>query len=352
MSILWLTVFLLCCFGVQLCEPPDWPRCFPSVSGLSGGTPACCGAPCERLQCWCSPEGPRWHDVPACSCSHGPPGRGGVAGQYRGTLRLSHICCFFFSHLWFFSLSHLKATCTDISLSWQDREGATALHFAASRGHYCILETLLHMGSKVIKDYWGGTPLHDAAENGELEARLIVFICPLVSVVTVCVQSKEAFVINCCLCFSSLSAAKSCCPIMQTPQTVTLMGSQQQIWQPTTDTTNVPDISVPWRKTWAFSFSLTLGVVLQTFLVLNLSLCQHCPAVYSGMKIKAYLGSMVNSKHLEGLEASLSHFLICDMYFRQVRHVPLQLCCLPLSLIALLSVLKGLRKWRMMAFVF
>ncbi|XP_072246214.1 espin-like protein [Leuresthes tenuis] len=60
-------------------------------------------------------------------------------------------------------------TCTDVDLSCQDREGATALHFAASRGHYCILEKLLHMGSKVIKDYWGGTPLHDAAENGELE---------------------------------------------------------------------------------------------------------------------------------------------------------------------------------------
>ncbi|XP_056270169.1 espin-like protein isoform X1 [Pseudoliparis swirei] len=60
-------------------------------------------------------------------------------------------------------------TCTDVSLSCQDRDGATALHFAASRGHYCILERLLQKGSKVIKDYWGGTPLHDAAENGELE---------------------------------------------------------------------------------------------------------------------------------------------------------------------------------------
>ncbi|KAF3691285.1 Espin-like protein [Channa argus] len=59
--------------------------------------------------------------------------------------------------------------CTDVNLSCQDREGATALHFAASRGHYCILEQLLHLGSKVIKDFWGGTPLHDAAENGELE---------------------------------------------------------------------------------------------------------------------------------------------------------------------------------------
>uniref|UniRef100_A0AAQ4REF1 Espin like a n=2 Tax=Gasterosteus aculeatus aculeatus TaxID=481459 RepID=A0AAQ4REF1_GASAC len=60
-------------------------------------------------------------------------------------------------------------TCTDVSLSGRDRDGATALHFAASRGHRCILERLLRMGLKVVEDYWGGTPLHDAAENGELE---------------------------------------------------------------------------------------------------------------------------------------------------------------------------------------
>uniref|UniRef100_A0A3Q1I0L7 Espin like a n=1 Tax=Anabas testudineus TaxID=64144 RepID=A0A3Q1I0L7_ANATE len=60
-------------------------------------------------------------------------------------------------------------TCTDVSLSCHDRDGATALHFAASRGHYCILERLLHTGSKLVKDFWGGTPLHDAADNGELE---------------------------------------------------------------------------------------------------------------------------------------------------------------------------------------
>ncbi|XP_053743625.1 espin-like protein [Synchiropus splendidus] len=63
----------------------------------------------------------------------------------------------------------LLVTSTEIDPSCQDREGATALHFAASRGHYCILEWLLHNGARVIKDYWGGTPLHDAAENGELE---------------------------------------------------------------------------------------------------------------------------------------------------------------------------------------
>lgn len=68
-----------------------------------------------------------------------------------------------------------QVTCTDINLSCQDIDGATALHFAASRGHYCILEKLLHMGSKVMKDYWGGTPLHDAAENGELEVKANFF---------------------------------------------------------------------------------------------------------------------------------------------------------------------------------
>lgn len=61
---------------------------------------------------------------------------------------------------------------TDVSLSCQDNEGATALHFAASGGHHGILERLLQMGSKVKKDYWGGTPLHDAAENGEIEVGL------------------------------------------------------------------------------------------------------------------------------------------------------------------------------------
>uniref|UniRef100_A0AAY4EQN8 Espin-like protein n=1 Tax=Denticeps clupeoides TaxID=299321 RepID=A0AAY4EQN8_9TELE len=61
------------------------------------------------------------------------------------------------------------ATFTDISLSCQDKEGATALHFAASGGHQRILERLLRMGAQVLRDYWGGSPLHDAAENGELE---------------------------------------------------------------------------------------------------------------------------------------------------------------------------------------
>ncbi|XP_023281753.1 espin-like protein [Seriola lalandi dorsalis] len=73
------------------------------------------------------------------------------------------------SHMGHQAVAVWLVSCTEVGPSCQDRDGATALHFAASRGHYSILERLLHMGSKVIKDYWGGTPLHDAAENGELE---------------------------------------------------------------------------------------------------------------------------------------------------------------------------------------
>lgn len=62
-------------------------------------------------------------------------------------------------------------SCTDVSLSEQDKDGATAMHFAASRGHAKVLSWLLLHGGEISADLWGGTPLHDAAENGELEVR-------------------------------------------------------------------------------------------------------------------------------------------------------------------------------------
>lgn len=43
------------------------------------------------------------------------------------------------------------------------------MHFAASRGHAKVLSWLLLHGGEITADGWGGTPLHDAAENGELE---------------------------------------------------------------------------------------------------------------------------------------------------------------------------------------
>ncbi|OCT70673.1 hypothetical protein XELAEV_18037596mg [Xenopus laevis] len=65
---------------------------------------------------------------------------------------------------------------TDISLSDKDGDGATAMHFAASRGHAKVLSWLLLHGGEICTDNWGGTPLHDAAENGELECCQILVV--------------------------------------------------------------------------------------------------------------------------------------------------------------------------------
>uniref|UniRef100_A0A8C8VNQ4 Espin n=1 Tax=Pelusios castaneus TaxID=367368 RepID=A0A8C8VNQ4_9SAUR len=65
---------------------------------------------------------------------------------------------------------------TNISLSEQDDDGATAMHFAASRGHAKVLSWLLLHGGEITTDHWGGTPLHDAAENGELECCQILVV--------------------------------------------------------------------------------------------------------------------------------------------------------------------------------
>jgi hypothetical protein len=64
-----------------------------------------------------------------------------------------------------------QVTFTDISLTVRDNEGATALHFAAGGGHTPIVDRLLLMGAPITRDSWGGTPLHDAAENGKMEVR-------------------------------------------------------------------------------------------------------------------------------------------------------------------------------------
>uniref|UniRef100_A0A2K6NBU2 WH2 domain-containing protein n=1 Tax=Rhinopithecus roxellana TaxID=61622 RepID=A0A2K6NBU2_RHIRO len=69
-----------------------------------------------------------------------------------------------------------EVSCTDVSLSEQDKDGATAMHFAASRGHTKVLSWLLLHGGEISADLWGGTPLHDAAENGELECCQILVV--------------------------------------------------------------------------------------------------------------------------------------------------------------------------------
>eukprot|EP00070_Physeter_catodon_P019908 XP_023980400.1 espin-like protein isoform X1 [Physeter catodon] len=68
-----------------------------------------------------------------------------------------------------YSLVVWLVTFTDIGLTTRDNEGATVLHFAARGGHTPILDRLLLMGAPIMRDSWGGTPLHDAAENGQME---------------------------------------------------------------------------------------------------------------------------------------------------------------------------------------
>lgn len=68
---------------------------------------------------------------------------------------------------------------TEIGLTDRDGDGATAMHFAASRGHAKVLSWLLLHGGEIVTDNWGGTPLHDAAENGELEVRVCALMLAL-----------------------------------------------------------------------------------------------------------------------------------------------------------------------------
>ncbi|KAH9377037.1 hypothetical protein HPB48_010241 [Haemaphysalis longicornis] len=55
----------------------------------------------------------------------------------------------------------------------RDNDGATAAHFAASRGHVETLRWLLAHGAALLPDKHGKSPFHDAAENEQLEVRLL-----------------------------------------------------------------------------------------------------------------------------------------------------------------------------------
>ncbi|GBP67761.1 Espin [Eumeta japonica] len=51
----------------------------------------------------------------------------------------------------------------------RDGDGATPLHFAASRGHLSTVRWLLRHGAKLHLDHHGKSPINDAAENHHLE---------------------------------------------------------------------------------------------------------------------------------------------------------------------------------------
>lgn len=51
----------------------------------------------------------------------------------------------------------------------RDGDGATPLHFAASRGHVDTVRWLLRHGARLTLDKYGKSPINDAAENQQME---------------------------------------------------------------------------------------------------------------------------------------------------------------------------------------
>lgn len=63
----------------------------------------------------------------------------------------------------------------------RDGDGATPLHFAASRGHLDTVRWLLKHGARLSLDKYGKSPINDAAENQQVEVShySISFHCTL-----------------------------------------------------------------------------------------------------------------------------------------------------------------------------
>lgn len=64
-----------------------------------------------------------------------------------------------------------------VDLNLRDGDGATPLHFAASRGHLSCVRWLLSHGAKLSLDKYGKSPINDAAENQQVEVMNSFLLC-------------------------------------------------------------------------------------------------------------------------------------------------------------------------------